>query len=290
MNRDKNTSRRCHKKLAYLRSLWSRSAASALRPAASRSSGPRARGKGLFSVHRLRRGRLHIALGSATTDFDTGLMDVLRLAMSAVDPNTALHCDRVAAYLAWFASAVCQDLSEEEVRLLWESGWLHDVGKIGLGAAVLTSSKRLSKDELTSIRAHPERGAQLVSQIPGLRHALPVVLHHHERYDGNGYPHGLMGESIPMVARLASVVDAFDAMTGYRPYRSRASLEVAMQEIIANSGSQFDPLIVNIFVREFHHVRHLYQQLHSDHPPKKWKSPSVAVNPLADALADALAK
>ena len=214
-------------------------------------------------------------------DTDTSLLEVLRLAMSAVDPNTALHCDRVAAYLAWLASVVCQDLSEEELHLLWESGWLHDVGKICLVPTLLTSSKRLNHDEMAKIRTHPERGAALVSQMPRFCHALPVVLHHHERYDGDGYPMGLVGEAIPLFARIASVVDAFDAMTGCRPYRTKASPEVAMQEIIANIGSQFDPLIVNIFVREFHHVRHLYHQLHSANPPTNWKEPNLDVHNLA---------
>lgn len=278
MNRYQNASRRCHKKPSYFRWLWSKSVQANL----TRLSSRRRVSRDLSRFHRCIRGAIARRGRWTTEDGDADLLEVLRLAMSAVDPNTALHCDRVASYLAWLANAVCQDLSEEELHLLWESGWLHDVGKISLSPTLLTSSKRLTKDEITDVRTHPQRGAALVSQMPRLRHAVPVVLHHHERYDGDGYPMGLVGEAIPLFARIACVVDAFDAMTGYRPYRTRASLEVAMQEIIANSGSQFDPLIVNIFVREFHHVRHLYHQLHSANPPTNRNAPNLdLVNNLA---------
>ena len=127
-------------------------------------------------------------------------------------------------------------------------GSLHDVGKIAVTASVLCKPGPLTAEELEQIRAHPIAGARLIESVPGFRPALPYVLHHHEWWDGTGYPHGLAGEEIPIEARLLGVADAFDAMTSVRSYRAALSVEQALVELQRCAGSQFDPGLAETFV------------------------------------------
>ncbi len=124
---------------------------------------------------------------------------------------------------------------------------LHDVGKLAVPDAVLTKPGKLTKREWVLIRRHPEAGARILAGISFLDRALDVVLHHHERWDGKGYPHGLAGEQIPAWARIFAVVDAVDAITSDRPYRRAQPLSVAVERVLADAGAQFDPACAEAF-------------------------------------------
>jgi HD-GYP domain-containing protein (c-di-GMP phosphodiesterase class II) len=125
---------------------------------------------------------------------------------------------------------------------------LHDVGKIGVSDTILLKPAKLTDDEWESMRRHPEIGYNILRQVKFLHGAAEIVLAHHERWDGQGYPYGLREDEIPLGARIFSVVDTFDAMTSDRRYRQAKSTLEAMNEILKYSGSQFDPLIVEAFL------------------------------------------
>jgi len=125
---------------------------------------------------------------------------------------------------------------------------LHDIGKIGIPDGILLKPGRLGVEEWKIMRTHPELGRRLVERIPFLRGAVPIVYHHHERWDGTGYPSGLKGEMIPLGARIFAVADAFDAMTCDRPYSVAISFEAARVEIERCAGAHFDPAVVQAFL------------------------------------------
>ncbi len=174
-------------------------------------------------------------------------LSMLANAIEARDRSTRSHVERVSAY----ASAIAQELAwdDEHIDALVFGSILHDIGKIGVREAVLCKTGKLSADEWQEMRQHPEVGARMIEPIPYLARAIPVVLHHHERWNGSGYPRGLAGETIPEGARLLAVVDTFDAMTSDRPYRPAVSPEAALEEIVRQSGVQFDPDMVDAFRR-----------------------------------------
>jgi HD-GYP domain-containing protein (c-di-GMP phosphodiesterase class II) len=140
------------------------------------------------------------------------------------------------------------ELSPEQLRALERGALLHDFGKTGVPEYILSKSGRLNEEEHEVLRGHPALGARMLSHIPELGPAVPAVRHHHERFDGRGYPDGLSGEDIPLVARVVSVADAFDAMVRGRPYARGISQEDALEEIERNSGTQFDPEVVRAFL------------------------------------------
>ena len=132
----------------------------------------------------------------------------------------------------------------EDIESLRFAGLLHDIGKTGLPSELLLKPSKLSADELQRVHAHAELGASIVDQIEFLKSLTPVILHHHENYDGTGYPAGLSGDQIPLLARILAVSDAFDAMTTKRVYRKRLSYKQAGLELESSAGTQFDPRIV----------------------------------------------
>jgi HD-GYP domain-containing protein (c-di-GMP phosphodiesterase class II) len=136
----------------------------------------------------------------------------------------------------------------ERLDALRLGGALHDVGKIAVNSSVLRKPGALTEEELAQIRTHPVAGARLIEAVEDFGPALPYVLHHHERWDGAGYPHGLRGEEIPVEARLLGVADAFDAMTSDRSYRPALSVEQALAELERCAGTQFDPELAETFV------------------------------------------
>ena len=172
---------------------------------------------------------------------------VLANAIEARDSYTHAHMKRLNDYARALALELGWDHAELEA--LEFGAILHDIGKIYIPETVLCKNGKLSDEEWVEMRKHPEVGARMIRDIPYLSAAVPMVLHHHERWDGKGYPEGLAGEAIPASARLLSVADAFDAMTSDRPYRAALDGDTAYQEIIDGSGKQFDPDMVKALMR-----------------------------------------
>jgi HD-GYP domain-containing protein (c-di-GMP phosphodiesterase class II) len=171
----------------------------------------------------------------------------LAAAVEAKDDCTGGHIQRVHALGMLLARAI---VPEEAGDAQLACGFLlHDVGKLAVPDAVLNKPGPLDADEWDLMRQHPEKGAKILSTIPFLDRALDVVRHHHERWDGTGYPDGLEGGEIPLWARIFAVVDTVDAITSDRPYRPARPLEVAMRELRDGSGEQFDPACVAAFER-----------------------------------------
>lgn len=172
----------------------------------------------------------------------------LVLAMEARDPYTRGHADRVTRYSIEIAQEL--GLPERDIEILRYAGEVHDVGKIAISDLILNKPGKLTPTERAEIEVHPVRGAEMLEPLQFLKPAIPLVRHHHERYDGKGYPDGLNKERIPLMARIMACADAFDAMTSDRPYRRhKLSIEEALGEIKNNTGTQFDPQIARIFIR-----------------------------------------
>ncbi|MBI4395234.1 MAG: HD domain-containing protein [Candidatus Omnitrophica bacterium] len=140
-------------------------------------------------------------------------------------------------------------LSGHELTNLHRATFLIDAGQLGTPESILHKKEKLTRQEFEEVKRHPSRGAAILQQISSLRPITPIILHHHERYDGTGYPSRLKGEEIPIGARIVSVVDSFTAMLSRRPYRSGRTIKEAIQEIKANSGTQFDPKVVESFFK-----------------------------------------
>src|SRR5262249_48944418 len=160
--------------------------------------------------------------------------------------GTELHSRRVHAYSLAIAGA--HGVPERDLEALGRGVLLHDIGKIGISDSILLKPGPLTPEEWAVMRSHPEIGRQLLERIPFLRDAIPVVYHHHERWDGTGYPLGLAGEAIPLAARIFAVADAFDAMTFDRPYSKAIPMEIARERIRGAAGSHFDPGVVETFL------------------------------------------
>jgi hypothetical protein len=169
----------------------------------------------------------------------------LAAAVEAKDDYTGGHIQRVHGLALLLARAVVPD-EVGDVQMSY-GFLLHDIGKLAVPDGVLTKAGPLTDDEWTLMRAHPQAGVRILSEVPFLDRALDVVLHHHERWDGTGYPHGLRGEDIPLWARIFSVVDTVDAMTSERPYRQALPMEVTLGELHRHAGAQFDPVCVEAF-------------------------------------------
>lgn len=170
-------------------------------------------------------------------------------ALEAKDPYTAGHSSRVARYAAAIAAEL--GLADTLVEELQTGAILHDIGKIGVGDGVLFKPGRLSDVEFAEIKDHPRRGARIIDAFNRSSTVLGVVFHHHERYDGRGYPAGLRGVDIPLCARIVNVADAYDAMTTNRPYQSTRTKAEALGELRMGAGSQFDPEVVAALERAF---------------------------------------
>ena len=176
-----------------------------------------------------------------------GLLHSLTSAVDAKDAYTCGHSERVALLSRHLAKNI--KLLDAEVERIYMAGLLHDVGKIGVPEAVLQKPGKLTPEEFDQMKKHPEIGARILADIKQIRDIIPGVLHHHERYDGKGYPAGLAGEAIPLMGRILCLADCFDAMTSNRTYRKALPLEVALTEIRRCSGTQFDPGLAEAFLR-----------------------------------------
>ena len=173
-------------------------------------------------------------------------IETLRYTVEAKDPYTKGHSDRVSAYSVLIGEAL--GLSKDMLRTLEVGGLFHDIGKIGIPDAILLKESKLTDEEYSAIKNHPAIGAHILCNAEVFKDIIPIVKHHHERYDGRGYPGKLKGEDIPYLARIAAVADAFDAMTSKRTYRDSLPIDVVRSEIENNLGTQFDPKIGKVFL------------------------------------------
>lgn len=176
--------------------------------------------------------------------------DALRALMQVIDVrdhHTFDHSERVSKYAQLMGEEL--GLSQEEVEVLAEAGLLHDLGKVGMVDDVLYKNGALNPKERKHAQEHAEVGSMLLSKFPLFEKGSLLVRHHHERYDGKGYPEGLAGEQIPLGSRIISVADAYQAMTENRPYRPALTQEAAIAQLQAGSGTQFDPHVVDVFIK-----------------------------------------
>jgi HD-GYP domain-containing protein (c-di-GMP phosphodiesterase class II) len=176
-----------------------------------------------------------------------GTLHALTSAIDAKDSYTHGHSERVALLSRLLAEG--SGLKGDLVERIYIAGLIHDVGKIGVPEAVLTNPGRLTKEEFDQIKLHPEIGAVILKDIRQMQDLIPGVLHHHERWDGGGYPHSLKGEDIPLMGRVIGLADAFDAMSSNRTYRQAMGLDDVLEEITACSGTQFDPDLAEVFLK-----------------------------------------
>jgi len=176
----------------------------------------------------------------------TSLICAFNQLLDLKDLNTGVHSTRLAEWALHVAGELGLDenvLSDLEVAAL-----LHDIGKIGIPDAILHKPARLADDEYALMKKHPEYGWAVMRNVPGMERASLMILHHHESYDGKGYPAGLKGDEIPIGSRIVSVIDAFDAMVSSRPYRAGMPYAEAERRLLAASGTQFDPGVVDRFL------------------------------------------
>ena len=173
-------------------------------------------------------------------------IELLAAEVDRYHPYTAQHSERVAQYAVRIARKM--QLSEEQVETISRSARIHDLGKLSIWSVMLNKPGGLTEEERREMESHAARGAALVSQFPDYRNGRDLILHHHERYDGRGYPSGLKGDEIPLGARIIAVADAVDAMMSDRPYREVLSVAETMRELDRNRGGQFDPMIVEVML------------------------------------------
>jgi len=166
------------------------------------------------------------------------------------DTETFDHCVRVSRMARMLATAA--GLGESESRVVEYAGLFHDIGKVGVPDEILMKPAKLTDSEYEVMKSHPVLSVEIlkpISHVDFFALTLPGVRHHHERFDGRGYPDGLMGENIPLASRIILVVDTYDAMTWSRPYRKGLPTEVAYKELVEFSGRQFDPKLVEVFLK-----------------------------------------
>lgn len=173
-------------------------------------------------------------------------IETLRMTVEAKDVYTRGHSERVAEFSVLIGKKL--GLSDEDLKTLRIGGLFHDIGKIGIPDSILLKESKLTDDEYSEIKNHPAIGKHILSNATLFKDIIPVIYHHHEKYNGTGYPERLAGEAIPLLARIAAVADTFDAMTSKRSYRNAIPIEIVKEEFVKCSGSQFDPEIASAFL------------------------------------------
>ncbi|MDH3591301.1 MAG: response regulator [Planctomycetota bacterium] len=174
-------------------------------------------------------------------------LDAMVSAIESRDCETKHHCRRVQAYAVTLAQRI--GVTPEELVDISYGALLHDVGKIGVPDSVLLKPGKLTEDEWKTMRAHTRIGYKMISKVKFLKGSADIVLYHHERWDGQGYPYGISGEDIPLGARIFSVIDTYDAITSKRPYKEALPIQHAREEIARCAGTQFDPRVVTEFLK-----------------------------------------
>ena len=177
----------------------------------------------------------------------SSIVSAMAAAIGLTDDNSASHALQVSELASILAQQI--DVSQEDVQVIQRAIVLADVGKLQITPSILSKEGELSEDEWTEMRRHPELGSRILADVLHLGDAGKIVLAHHERFDGNGYPHGLKGEDIPLGARIYAVADSYIAMTSDRPHRKKMTHDKARREIIRSSMTQFDPEVVSAFTR-----------------------------------------
>ncbi len=185
-------------------------------------------------------------ISQVTETTDARAIERMTLKLFLRDRATAEHTSRVAGYVRVFAEAL--GYTPEHVATLETAAVLHDLGKIAVPDCVLLKPAALTCEERTIVREHASVGAEMVAEVESLRPIAEMVRHHHERMDGTGYPDRLSGEAIPLGARIIAIADTYDAITSERPYRSARAIEIAIAELEAGAGTQFDAQLVDVFV------------------------------------------
>ncbi len=180
-------------------------------------------------------------------DAEISTISVLILTEEAKDPYVKGHSNRVAKYARAIAESI--GISKERQRLVYRSAILHDLGKLGIEDSILQKPSKLNDQEWDIMRKHPERGVEILKPLKFLSIEKEIILHHHERYDGKGYPGGLQDEEIPFEARIIAVADTFDAMNSARPYRNPLDQSAILTELKNASGTQLDPYVVDTFIK-----------------------------------------
>ena len=173
-------------------------------------------------------------------------IETLRHTVDAKDPYTRGHSDRVSEISVLIGEKL--GLSEQDLRTLRIGGLFHDIGKIGVPDSILQKESKLTDDEYSEIKNHPAIGVHILSTASIFNDIIPIVKHHHEKYDGNGYPSKLKGEDIPYLARITTIADSFDAMSSRRSYRNSLPIDVIKEEFRKNRGTQFDPELDDLFL------------------------------------------
>jgi ribonuclease P protein subunit RPR2 len=200
----------------------------------------------LYRLERTRSAELERVLGSLQDSY-VATMKALAQVVEAKDRTTRGHLDRTHALGLALAGRIDRALVESPT--LGYGFFLHDIGKVGVPESILCKTGPLSVREWRVMRRHPLMGAEIVAPISFLSETVGLIRHHHERFDGDGYPDGLRGDQIPLPARIFSVADAFDAMTSDRPYRGSVGIERALAEVEDGAGSQFDPEVAEVFIQ-----------------------------------------
>ena len=188
-------------------------------------------------------------LSSTYTELERAYLEsieTLRYTVEAKDPYTSGHSNRVAKYSELIGKYL--GLSEQDLKNLHIGGLFHDIGKIGIPDSILLKDSSLTTDEYSQIKNHPAIGAHILCNARIFKDIIPIVKHHHEKYDGTGYPSQFKGNNIPYLARITTIADSFDAMSSKRNYRNELTIESIINEIEKNKGFQFDPQISDIFL------------------------------------------
>jgi response regulator RpfG family c-di-GMP phosphodiesterase len=205
----------------------------------------RAKLEDLTNMNNILEEQISIAQNNIINGYE-GTVKALNLTIDAKDHYTFNHSNRVVKFSSALSTAL--GLSSYQTEKLEHAAAIHDIGKIGVDEQILRKPGNLNLEEFEEIKKHPEIGARIVQSVPFLKEAVPVILYHHERYDGKGYPEGLKAEQVPLGARIIIVADAVDSMMHDRPYRNRLKQEEVMSELSDNSGTQFDPKITDLIL------------------------------------------
>jgi putative nucleotidyltransferase with HDIG domain len=199
-------------------------------------------------------------------------IEVLRLAVDAKDEYTRGHSDRVSYYASKIGKRM--GLPQEELEKLRIAGVFHDIGKIGTADDILLKSQPLRREEYEEVKRHPIKGAMILSAVSMFADIVPIVRHHHEHVDGNGYPDGLKGDEIDPLSRIISVADAFDAMMSDRHYRRHLSLEETRRQLTQGAGTQFDTLVVKVMLDALDNDDELIAMLAASAPESEYSKVS----------------